>query len=163
MNDNHPSCIHSRTMHNTMSMSNSHSAVTGSSLCSCEECSRYKVPFQSLSPEQTSDIFDMLQQQNTNTAMSSAHDRSSSNNDSNTSATSATTPPTTYLARRPSTNTSAISPKVAGYGGAMMMQPHQRRASFEFHNRERSFQQHSGSCDCKGSGVGCGCSFTCDC
>lgn len=157
--DRHPSCVHSDLHHNVMSM------YSAAASCSCEECARYKLPPQPLS-EQSSAIDEMQQQQHMNIPISTTTAAGLGRIITETSTTSS--PPTTYLARRLSTANSATSPKMppAGFGlsgGAAYMQPHQRRASFEFHNRERSFQQHSAACDCQGSGVGCGCSFTCNC
>ncbi|KAI8348525.1 hypothetical protein B0O80DRAFT_179324 [Mortierella sp. GBAus27b] len=157
--DRHPSCVHSDLNHNIMSMYSHHSAGTS---CSCEECARYKLPLEPVS-EQSSAIDEMLQQQHVNMSMGTTSTRAPGLGRIDTSS-----PPTTYLARRPSTTNSATSPKMqpAGFGlsgGVPKMQPHERRASFEFHNRERSFQQHSATCDCRGSGVGCGCSYTCSC
>ncbi|KAF9116879.1 hypothetical protein BGX27_008963 [Mortierella sp. AM989] len=163
MNDfseRHPTCVHSAIHHNTMSISDQ--SYAGSISCSCEECSRYKLPLQS---EQSSAAYETLQQQYANTAANSA------SMDRNSTATSSTSPPTTYFIRRTSASNTTTSPKMMpagfGLGGssamAAQMRQHQRRASLEFNNRERSFQQHSTACDCRGSGVGCGCSFTCDC
>jgi len=163
MTDIHPSCVHSTTHHNTVSISNSQSGASGG--CTCEDCARYKAPPQQPSFEQSSSFQDLHQQQYYTHSSSGSHDRNQSSN-----STSSTSLPTTYLARRPSVvgaNT-ATSPRMqpAGFGGGgsatQMATPH-RRASLEFHNRERSFQQHSTACDCRGSGVGCGCAFTCDC
>ncbi|KAI1303770.1 hypothetical protein EDD11_005309 [Mortierella claussenii] len=128
-----------------MSMVNQ-SAPYGSASCSCEECSRYKMPLQT---EQSSATVTSLLQQQPNTAMMGG------DCDRDSGATSSTSPPTTYLVRRASVANTASSPRMqpAGFGSASaQMAPHQRRASLEFHNRERSFQQHSTACDCKGSG-----------
>jgi len=162
MNENHPSCVHSTSHHNSVSISSSQSASAGG--CSCEDCAPFKAPSQQPS-EQLSSFQDLQQQQHhTQAAPVGPHDRNPSS-----SSISSTSPPTTYLARRPSVPAnSATSPRMqpAGFGGGgsatQMSTPH-RRASLEFHNRERSFQQHSTACDCRGSGVGCGCAFTCDC
>ncbi|KAF9425903.1 hypothetical protein BGZ76_003027 [Entomortierella beljakovae] len=157
ISERYPSCVHSATHHNTMSISDQ--SHPGSSSCSCEDCSRYKLPTQT---EQSSNTYEILQQQ------ANAIGRNTSN-EMNDIATSATSPPTTYLARRVSTSNTVASPKMmpAGFGLGGDSSPghmyHQRRASLEFNNRERSFQQHSTACDCRGSGVGCGCSFTCSC
>ncbi|KAF9916573.1 hypothetical protein BX616_003420 [Lobosporangium transversale] len=150
INDRHPSCIHSASHHNTVSKD------AGPPTCSCEECARYKIPPQS---EQCSATDGTLEQQHANMATMSI----SSARDGNINATSATSPPRTYLTRRAS---ASASPRMqpAGFGSpTAQVAPHQRRASVEFHNRERSFQEHSTSCDCRGSGVGCQCSYTCDC
>ncbi|KAF9203849.1 hypothetical protein BGZ49_005971 [Haplosporangium sp. Z 27] len=141
-------------------MSISTHSYAGSACCSCEECSRYKLPLQS---EQSSVTQEMLKQQH-------AYTTSSASGGLDNTATSATSPPTTYVVRRASVTNSITSPKMQpagfGLGGSHMTTPmhlHQRRSSLEFNNRERSFQQHSTACDCQGSGVGCGCSFTCEC
>ncbi|KAG0249409.1 hypothetical protein BG011_009332 [Mortierella polycephala] len=119
---------------------NQYSSGTGSSSCTCEDCSRYKAP---PSYEQSSDT--------TNIPPSHFQQPNNTSGSTMSTAASATSHPTTYLARRPSAAAnSATSPKMqpAGFGlgtsgpggGARippMMQPHQRRASFEFHNRER--------------------------
>ncbi|KAG0051242.1 hypothetical protein BGZ89_003610 [Linnemannia elongata] len=171
MSDRHPSCIHSNVHHNSMTQGSAASA------CTCEECSRYKVmPFSSAS-EQSSASND-IEQQHYTVAVSS---NTASRRDPSSTSTSSSSPPTTYLARRSSTNQSsgfgnqsgdtATSPRTrqpAGFGlasrtSASGISPPQRRSSVEFHNRERSFQQHSTACDCGGSGVGCGCSYTCNC
>ncbi|KAG0042903.1 hypothetical protein BGZ83_012051 [Gryganskiella cystojenkinii] len=169
MTDVHPSCIHSTSHHNTVSISNSQSASSGG--CTCEECARYKAPPQAHNQEQSSSTQELRQQQNYthSTGKNGGNDRIQS---------STATAPTTFIARRPSesglgrsgggsSGNSATSPRMqpAGFGGDASAQtaPHQRRASLEFHNRERSFQQHSTACDCAGSGVGCGCAYTCDC
>ncbi|KAG0358100.1 hypothetical protein BG005_002747 [Podila minutissima] len=137
--------------------------------CSCEECGPYKIPIANSFSEQAS----ILQESTSyNTTMSNNSQRSKGSNATNMSTSS---PPTTYLARRPSapllgtttgnasSGSNAGAP--AGFGSSMsaMTHPHQRRSSFEYHNSERVFMQHSTACDCRGSGVGCGCSFTCDC
>ncbi|KAF9175257.1 hypothetical protein BGX21_006545 [Mortierella sp. AD011] len=161
LSERHPSCVHSATLHHSMSISSESYAGSGS--CSCEECSRYKLPLQS---EQTSATDEMLLQHANTTASPTSSDRDST-------ATSSTLPPTTYVVRRASASNTVTSPKMqpAGFGlggssasqrSAQMYQP-QRRASLEFNNRERSFQQHSTACDCRGSGVGCGCSYACNC
>ncbi|GJJ68094.1 hypothetical protein EMPS_00440 [Entomortierella parvispora] len=162
MNDIHPSCVHSTAHHNSVSISNSESAATGG--CSCEDCAPFKAPSRQQFSEQFSSLQDKQQQHHTQAASVGPLDRNQS-----ATSTSSTTPPTTYLARRPSASfNSATSPRMhpAGFGGGgsatQTATPH-RRASLEFHNRERSFQQHSTACDCRGSGVGCGCAFTCDC
>ncbi|KAG0290028.1 hypothetical protein BGZ96_006496 [Linnemannia gamsii] len=165
MSDRHPSCIHSTGHHNSMTQG------SAASTCTCEDCSRYKV-MPSFN-EQFSASND-LEQQHYSTSCSSNTD---SRRDPSSTATSSS-PPTTYLARRSSTvknpnsanqsGDTATSPRMqpAGFGLASRsggIGLPQRRSSLEFHNRERSFQQHSTACDCGGSGVGCGCAFTCDC
>ncbi|KAI7817192.1 hypothetical protein BC939DRAFT_16229, partial [Gamsiella multidivaricata] len=161
--DRHPSCVHSTIHHNIISTSNLSSAV-GSSSCSCEECARYKLPPHS---EQTPAISDQLLQQQQQRTMSSTAEQ-----DGDRTGTSATSPPLTYLIRRSSVVNTTASPKMqpAGFGlggsssgSQRAKMQHQRRASVDFHNQERSFQQHSTACDCRGSGVGCECSYTCDC
>ncbi|KAG0080743.1 hypothetical protein BGZ93_002886, partial [Podila epicladia] len=136
--------------------------------CSCEECGPYKIPIASSFSEQAS----ILQESTSyNTTMSNNSQRSK---DSNATSMSTSSPSTTYLARRPSaplpgtttgnafsgSNAGATSPRMApaGFGSPMstMTNPHQRRSSFEYHNSERVFMQHSTACDCRGSGVGCG-------
>ncbi|KAG0379154.1 hypothetical protein BGX24_001560 [Mortierella sp. AD032] len=174
MSDRHPSCIHSTGHHNSMTQGSAASA------CTCEECSRYKVM---PSSEQTSYSSRDLEQQPTTTMSSNSASRRGGDPFSNSTSTSSSSPPTTYLARRSSTVLSgsssgsltgdtATSPRMmqpAGFGLTSktmkggIISPPQRRSSLEFHNRERSFQQHSTACDCGGSGVGCGCSFTCSC
>ncbi|KAF9910033.1 hypothetical protein EC991_007364, partial [Linnemannia zychae] len=153
MSDRHPSCIHSTTHHNSMTQGSAASA------CTCEECSRYKVMPSTLSLEQQSYSSADLEQQPT--TMMSSNTASRRTNDPST-ATSSSSPPTTYLARRSSTVRStssgsltgtsgdtATSPRMmqpAGFGLASrtgIISPPQRRSSVEFHNRERSFQQHS--------------------
>ncbi|KAG0040274.1 hypothetical protein BGZ82_004061 [Podila clonocystis] len=168
--DRHPSCIHSLTHHNSFSMSSDQAGA-----CSCEECGPYKIPIASSFSEQAT----ILQESTPyNTTMPNNSQRYKG---SNATSMSTSTPPPAYLTRRPSmplsgaatgnaysgSNAGATSPRMApaGFGSHMsaMMQPHQRRSSFEYHNSERVFMQHSTACDCRGSGVGCGCSFTCDC
>ncbi|KAF9370278.1 hypothetical protein CPC16_003813 [Podila verticillata] len=163
--DRHPSCVHSLTHHNSMSMSSDQAGA-----CSCEECGPYKMPITNPFSEQAS----VLQGTSYNTTMSNTNNRSMGSNATSMS------PPTTYLARRPSTNLAgatnmaaggqgsagATSPRMAPAGfvsPVSMGHLHQRRSSCEYSNAERVFMQHSTACDCRGSGVGCGCSFTCDC
>ncbi|KAF9135316.1 hypothetical protein BGX30_011575 [Mortierella sp. GBA39] len=167
MSDRHPSCIHSTGHHNSMTQGSAASA------CTCEECSRYKV--MPVSYEQFSAPND-LEQQHFSVSVSSNTD---SRRDPSSTSTSSFPPQTTYLTRRSSniqtsssgnqSGDTATSPRTrqpAGFGSrtnASGISPPQRRSSLEFHNRERSFQQHSTACDCGGSGVGCGCSYTCNC
>ncbi|KAF9921528.1 hypothetical protein FBU30_008407 [Linnemannia zychae] len=172
MSDSHPSCIHSTTHHNSMTQG------SGPSSCICEDCSRYKA--RPSAPEQSSE-YEQQQQFHPMSMSSNTDSRGRTTGGDSSLATSASYPPTTYLPRRPSTvqNSGAtsgmtsrgdgsLSPRTkqpAGFGPASARTAFvpQRRSSVEFHNRERSFQQHSTACDCGGSGVGCGCSFTCDC
>ncbi|KAF9313862.1 hypothetical protein BG003_004734 [Podila horticola] len=139
--DRHPSCIHSMTHHNSFSMSSDQAGA-----CSCEECGPYKIPIANTFSEQASILQESTSYRNTTMSNNSQRAPKDSN------ATSMP-PPTSYLARRPSTNLGgatanagganavATSPKMtpAGFGSSTstMTHPHQRRASFEYHNSER--------------------------
>ncbi|KAF9585911.1 hypothetical protein BGW38_000067 [Lunasporangiospora selenospora] len=162
MTDFYPSCIHSTFNHNTVSLSGQ-SNSTDSSSCSCEDCSRYRAPLQSLSTIQEPTLG----------GGSSGADHVGAN-----VSTSSSAPQRTFLTRRTSSSTGSgfgfggtmnsstapsISPKGAPAGFGAGIRPHQRRASVEYSNSERIFVQHSTACDCRGSGVGCGCSYDCSC